>query len=87
MSENESRPLERWSQAQSGVAKCTFLSREYSHTLPVIVAREEWEQNCEKAAAFDRVLAAWGMTWDEYQNGKAHKQELHKQRGRIGQDG
>lgn len=29
-----------------------------------------------KAAALDKILAAWGMTWDEYQ-----------QRGEISQDG
>ena len=70
MSENESRPLERWSMGQIAWSGRT------SEFVNAYTRFDEIDVLREKAAAFDRVLAAWGMTWDEYQ-----------QRGEISQDG
>lgn len=66
MSENESRPLERWS---SG-------TRMPMRTADAIAFSVSLLDLYAKAAAFERVLSAWGMTWEQYQ-----------QRGEISQDG
>ena len=70
MNENESRPLERWSMGQIAWSGRT------SDFINAYTTSEEIDALRAKAAALDAILAAWGMTWDEYQ-----------QRGEISQDG
>jgi len=63
MSENESRPLERWSMAQIRWSGRT------ADVVNAYKANAEISELRAKAAAMDRTLAAWGMTWEEYQTG------------------
>ena len=70
MSENESRPLERWSMGQ------IMWSGRTSDFINAYATSDKIDVLREKAAALDKILAAWGMTWDEYE-----------QRGEISQDG
>ncbi len=60
MNENESRPLERWSMGQIAWSGRT------SEFVNAYTRFDEIDVLRAKAAAFDRVLAAWGMTWEEY---------------------
>jgi len=60
MNENESRPLERWSQGQIQWSGRT------SDWVNAYTTGEEVDALRAKAAALDAILAAWGMTWDEY---------------------
>lgn len=64
MSENESRPLERWSGSVGGY-NLQFRRVDATEQIRQLVTQQS--QMAAKAAAFDRVLAAWGMTWEEYQ--------------------
>ena len=60
MSENESRPLERWSMGQiAWSGRTSEFMNSYTTGGEIDVLRA-------KAAALDKILAAWGMTWDEY---------------------
>lgn len=58
--ENESRPLERWSMGQ------VMWSDRTSELANAYTTADEIDVLREKAAALDKILAAWGMTWDEY---------------------
>ena len=60
MNENESRPLERWSMGQ-----ITWSGRT-SEFVNAYTRFDEIDVLRAKAAALDKILAAWGMTWDEY---------------------
>ena len=60
MSENESRPLERWSTGQ------VMWSGRTSEFMNAYTTGGEIDVIRAKAAALDKILAAWGMTWDEY---------------------
>ena len=60
MSENESRPLERWSMGQ------IMWSGRTSEFVNAYATSDEVDVIRAKAAALDKILAAWGMTWDEY---------------------
>lgn len=60
MSENESRPLERWSMGQ------IMWSGRTSELVTAYTTADEIDVLRAKAAELDRILAAWGMTWDEY---------------------
>ena len=60
MTENESRPLERWSMGQ------VMWSGRASEFVNAYTRFDEIDVLRAKAAAFDRVMAAWGMTWEEY---------------------
>lgn len=60
MSENESRQPERWSPGQAMWSGPTsdFVNT-HANGAEIVILRE-------KSAALDKILAAWGMTWDEY---------------------
>lgn len=60
MSENESRPLERWSMGQ------VMWSGRTSEFVNAHATADEIDVLRAKAAALDKILAAWGITWGQY---------------------
>lgn len=64
MSENESRPLERWSGSVGGY---DLQLRRVDATEQINRLMAQQRLMAAKAAAMDRTLAAWGMTWERYQ--------------------
>ena len=67
MSENESRPLERWSMGQ------IMWSGRTSEFVNAYATSDKIDVLREKAAALAKILAAWGMTWDEYRTNHARR--------------
>jgi len=43
-----------------------IISTPYAETFPVEVDRRRLNELKQKAAALDKILASWGMTWEQY---------------------